>query len=92
MEPQGASSVVSFGVPPVELERRLHELLEARLQERITELECALEYTTGKLNEKEIEVTCWEDTARLIPQHVPATSRFTFPLDPEIALKLSQIV
>ncbi|KAJ1413114.1 hypothetical protein SESBI_19873 [Sesbania bispinosa] len=92
MEPQGASYDVSFGVPPVELERRLHELLEARLQERITELESALEYTTQKLNEKETEVSWWEDTARLIRQHIPETSRFTFPLDPETSLKLSQVV
>ncbi|KAK7351348.1 hypothetical protein VNO77_10729 [Canavalia gladiata] len=91
MEPQGASSDASFGVPPVELERRLHELLEVRLQEQITELESALECTTKKLIEKEIEVTWWKDAARLISQ-VPETSRFTFPLDPEIILKLSQII
>lgn len=90
MEPQGASYDTSFGVPPVELERRLHELLEARLQERIIELEDALEYATQKLNEKEIKVTWWEETARLTPYHDPETCRFTFPLDPEVALKFSR--
>ncbi|KAL2346655.1 hypothetical protein Fmac_000655 [Flemingia macrophylla] len=92
MEPQAASYDVSFGVPPVELERRLHELLEARLKERITELESALECATQKLIKKEIEVTWWKETARRISQHDPETSRFTFPLDPEMALKLSQPV
>lgn len=91
MEPHGATSDVSFGVSPVELERRLHELLEARLQERITELESALEYTTQKLNKKAVEVSWWEDSESSTP-HVPETSRFTFPLDPETGLKLSQIV
>ncbi|XP_027901889.1 protein POLAR LOCALIZATION DURING ASYMMETRIC DIVISION AND REDISTRIBUTION-like isoform X1 [Vigna unguiculata] len=92
MEPIGADYDVSFGVSPIELERRLHELLEARLEERITELESALECTTEKLIKKEIEATWWKDTARLVSQHVPETSRFTFPLDPEIAVKLSKFV
>lgn len=91
MEPQEASYDMSFGVPPVELERRLHELLETRLQERIVELESALEYATQKLNEKEIRSSWWEDSARRIPDHVPETARFTFPLDPEAALKLVKL-
>ncbi|XP_059659138.1 protein POLAR-like 1 [Cornus florida] len=50
-------------VPPNELERRLHELLEARQQERIKELEAALECARLKLYER--------DTARFISQRVP---------------------
>ncbi|XP_057433596.1 protein POLAR LOCALIZATION DURING ASYMMETRIC DIVISION AND REDISTRIBUTION-like [Lotus japonicus] len=92
MEPQVASYDVSFGVPPVELERRLHELLETRLHEHITELESKLECTTQKLDEKELEVTWWKDTARLIALHVPETYRFTFQLDPDTDLKLRQVV
>ncbi|KAL1337619.1 hypothetical protein HN51_032330 [Arachis hypogaea] len=92
MDPQGACADVSFAVPPVELERRLHELLQARMQEQISELESALECTTHKLAEKEIEVTWWKDTAKLVSQHLPETSRFTFRLDPDTALKLSQVV
>ncbi|CAK8568548.1 unnamed protein product [Lathyrus sativus] len=92
MEHQEASCDISVGVPPVELERRLHELLEARLQERIIELESALEYATQELNEKEIRSIWWEDTARHIPYHVPETCLFTFPLDAEAALKFKEVV
>lgn len=87
IDPQEASDV-SFGVSPIELERRLHELLEARLQEQIIDLECALECARQKVIEKETEVTWWKDTARLISHHVPETSRFAFRLDPEAASKL----
>lgn len=82
------SDDLSFGVHPIELERRLHELLETRLEERVTDLEYALECTKQKVVEKETEITWWKDTARLILQHIPETSRFTFPLDPEAAFKL----
>uniref|UniRef100_A0A2C9UBH4 Uncharacterized protein n=1 Tax=Manihot esculenta TaxID=3983 RepID=A0A2C9UBH4_MANES len=51
------------GVPPDELERRLHELLEARQQEEIRELEAAIECLKHKLYEKEVEVSRWKDTA-----------------------------
>ena len=69
---------MEYGVPPTELERRLHELLEAREQEQVEveELEAALEGTIHNLHEKEIEVSWWKDTARLISQHVPGPSRF----------------
>ncbi|RZR84865.1 hypothetical protein BHM03_00011768 [Ensete ventricosum] len=57
------------GVSARELERRLHELLETRQQERIAELESALECAERKLREKESEVCWWKDTARLVSQH-----------------------
>ncbi|TQD74605.1 hypothetical protein C1H46_039857 [Malus baccata] len=52
-----------FGVPALELERRLHELLEASQEERIKELEVALEHMKGKLHEKEMEVSWWRQNA-----------------------------
>ncbi|XP_074289791.1 protein POLAR LOCALIZATION DURING ASYMMETRIC DIVISION AND REDISTRIBUTION-like [Silene latifolia] len=64
-----------YGVPPLELERRLHELLEARQEERIKELEAHLEFIKGKLQEKEVEVIWWKDTAKLISKQVPQSSR-----------------
>ncbi|KAE9609270.1 hypothetical protein Lal_00020690 [Lupinus albus] len=91
-DPQGTSDGLSFGVPPVELERRLHELLEARLRERITELEYSLECTKQKLMEKEMEVTWLKDTAPPISQHIPETTRFTFQLDHETALTFGEVV
>ncbi|XP_043694815.1 protein POLAR LOCALIZATION DURING ASYMMETRIC DIVISION AND REDISTRIBUTION-like [Telopea speciosissima] len=45
------------GICPLELERRLHELLEARQQERIAELEFALDCSQHKLLEKEMEIS-----------------------------------
>ncbi|URD93994.1 hypothetical protein MUK42_18786 [Musa troglodytarum] len=57
------------GVSARELERRLHELLETRQQERIAELESALECAERKLREKESEVCWWRDSARLVSQH-----------------------
>ncbi|KAK8952784.1 hypothetical protein KSP40_PGU013820 [Platanthera guangdongensis] len=57
------------GVCPLELERRLHELLEARQHERIAELETALECAARKLDEKEVEICWWRDTARLVTKH-----------------------
>uniref|UniRef100_A0A0E0E4F2 Uncharacterized protein n=1 Tax=Oryza meridionalis TaxID=40149 RepID=A0A0E0E4F2_9ORYZ len=53
------------GVNAVELERRLHELLHQRNQERIEELELALKRAEKKLVDKEMEVSMWKDTAKL---------------------------
>lgn len=69
------ATVEHFGVPPEELERRLHEVLALRQEERIKELEAALECANRKLSEKEKEVYWWKDTAKLISEHVPSTSR-----------------
>ncbi|XP_050366117.1 protein POLAR LOCALIZATION DURING ASYMMETRIC DIVISION AND REDISTRIBUTION [Argentina anserina] len=57
------------GVAPLELERKLHQVLETRQEERIKELEDALECAEQKLQEKEIEVSWWRDTARLMSGH-----------------------
>ncbi|KAH7674994.1 hypothetical protein IHE45_08G109100 [Dioscorea alata] len=57
-----------FGVSPRELERKLHELLEAQQQERIAELESALELAEQRLKEKEMEICWWRDTAKLASQ------------------------
>lgn len=64
----------NYSVPPVELERRLHEVLEERQQQRIYELETALERAMHYLEEKQRELSWWKDTARLVSQHVPAIS------------------
>lgn len=49
IESQNPGTKVHFGVPPTELESRLHELLEAIQQELIKELEAALECAMHKL-------------------------------------------
>lgn len=69
IEPNKAETNGQSGVCPRELERRLHELLEARQQERIVELQTALECAERKLNEKEMEICWWRDTARLVSKH-----------------------
>ncbi|KAF5456815.1 hypothetical protein F2P56_026255 [Juglans regia] len=83
IDTQNSGTKVHFGVQPTELESRLHELLEARQQERIKELEAALECAMHKLREKETEVSWWKGTARFISQHVPGPSRFGSQHDSE---------
>ncbi|KAM3224181.1 hypothetical protein ACQJBY_057534 [Aegilops geniculata] len=57
------------GVPARVLERRLHELLQSRHEERIAELETELQRTQRKLLDKEREVSRWRDTAKLVSRH-----------------------
>ncbi|XP_062178695.1 uncharacterized protein LOC133883395 [Phragmites australis] len=54
------------GVSARALERRLHELLQKRQQERIVELESALDSAQRRLHEKEREVVWWRDAAKLV--------------------------
>ncbi|KAL2544698.1 Protein POLAR DURING ASYMMETRIC DIVISION AND REDISTRIBUTION [Forsythia ovata] len=70
-----------YGVHPGELACRLHELLEERQQERIKELESALECATHKLHEKERELSWWKDTATFISpfQSLACRSRRKIP-------------
>lgn len=65
-----------YGVSPIELERKLHELLEARQQERINELESALDYAMQQLEEKERELCWWSDAAHLVSQRLSAIPGF----------------
>ncbi|KAL3746418.1 hypothetical protein ACJRO7_015385 [Eucalyptus globulus] len=74
MDPEDKVTEFQGGVPPIELERRLHELLETRLQERIKELEVSLGRMEQKLSEKEREISWWKDTARLLSQRVSEPS------------------
>lgn len=62
------------GVSPRDLERRLHQVLELRQQERISELESALDYAMQQLEEKETELSLWKDAARLVARRLPAFS------------------
>ncbi|XP_062098699.1 protein POLAR-like 1 [Humulus lupulus] len=85
IDPQGlCTEELESGVRPIELERKLYELLEMRQEERIKELEEALECANHKLNEKELEVSWWKDTARLISQHVPERGRIISRHDPKL--------
>ncbi|KDP33517.1 hypothetical protein JCGZ_07088 [Jatropha curcas] len=77
IDPQLQDSSTDCGVPPNELERRLHELLEERQQEEIRELEAALECLKQELYEKEMEVSWWKDTAMLISHHAMEPSQST---------------
>lgn len=56
------------GVSPRALTRKLHELLERRQRERIEELESDLELARAKLREKEMEISLWRETARVVSQ------------------------
>ncbi|XP_051196058.1 uncharacterized protein [Lolium perenne] len=68
-EEEAESSPCHFGVPALVLERRLHELLQSRHEERIAELETELQRAQRKLREKEREVSRWRDTAKLASRH-----------------------
>ncbi|XP_058067646.1 protein POLAR LOCALIZATION DURING ASYMMETRIC DIVISION AND REDISTRIBUTION-like isoform X2 [Magnolia sinica] len=69
---------VCYGVSPNELEKRLHEVLETRQQERIEELESALEYAERKLREKEMEIRWWKDNVHFLLQEKTGSSRMPF--------------
>ncbi|XP_062023205.1 protein POLAR LOCALIZATION DURING ASYMMETRIC DIVISION AND REDISTRIBUTION [Rosa rugosa] len=62
------------GFAPLELERKLHLVLEARQEERIKELEDALECAEQKLEEKEREVSWWRNAAILMSGRDPEPS------------------
>ncbi|PKU69086.1 protein POLAR LOCALIZATION DURING ASYMMETRIC DIVISION AND REDISTRIBUTION [Dendrobium catenatum] len=59
----------SHGICAYDLERRLHELLQTRQQERIESLESALELAQRKLQEKEEELCCWKNIRELATEN-----------------------
>ncbi|KAL6606068.1 hypothetical protein ACP70R_041721 [Stipagrostis hirtigluma subsp. patula] len=65
-EEEDKTSPAHGGVSARALERRLHELLQKRQQERIVELEAALDSAQRRLHEKEREVVWWRDAAKLV--------------------------
>ncbi|KAL6861916.1 hypothetical protein ACP4OV_017616 [Aristida adscensionis] len=65
-EEERTRSPAHGGVSARALERRLHELLQKRQQERIVELEAALDSAQRRLHEKEREVVWWRDAAKLV--------------------------
>ncbi|KAI4981058.1 hypothetical protein ZWY2020_021543 [Hordeum vulgare] len=58
-----------YGVSTLELDRRLHELLHQRNQERIEELEAALRRAEKRLFDKEMEASLSKDTAKMAFRH-----------------------
>ncbi|KAJ1258315.1 hypothetical protein BS78_10G066200 [Paspalum vaginatum] len=64
------------GVSARALERRLHELLQKRQQERIVELESALDSAQRRLHEKERELARWRDAAKLVSHRRDESRRF----------------
>uniref|UniRef100_A0A0E0CSH8 Protein POLAR LOCALIZATION DURING ASYMMETRIC DIVISION AND REDISTRIBUTION n=1 Tax=Oryza meridionalis TaxID=40149 RepID=A0A0E0CSH8_9ORYZ len=68
-EEEESGPAAQGGVSARELERRLHELLQSRHEERIAELETALERARKRLQEKEREVCWWRNTAKLVTRH-----------------------
>ena len=64
------------GVSARALERRLHELLQKRQQDRIVELESALDAAQRRLHEKEREVVWWRDAAKLVSHRRDESRRF----------------
>ncbi|MCO5580513.1 hypothetical protein L7F22_034381 [Adiantum nelumboides] len=53
-----------FVIPPLELERRLWQVLEQRHEERICELENDLHVSQETITAKELEVQWWKDRVR----------------------------
>ncbi|EEE65220.1 hypothetical protein OsJ_20366 [Oryza sativa Japonica Group] len=72
----GDKSPPHGGVSARALERRLYELLQKRQQERIVELEAALDATQRRLHEKEREVVWWRDAAKLVTHRRDESRRF----------------
>ncbi|CAM8958654.1 unnamed protein product [Rhodiola kirilowii] len=77
-DPGQSSTLEHEGVPHEELALRLHEVLEARQEERIKELEAAFQQVLQKLEEKEAEASWWKETAQLFSKRLPEVPNPTF--------------
>lgn len=51
----------TYSLSPIELERRLHEVLQKRQEDHIAELEADLKITEDELLDKEKELSWWKE-------------------------------
>jgi len=73
----------NYSLSPIELERRLHEVLQKRQEDHIAELEADLKITEDELLDKEKELSWWkEHVLQLLKEHNEGT---TAPGDESIA-------
>lgn len=73
----------NYSLCPIELERRLHEVLQKRQEDHITELEADLKITEDELLDKEKELSWWkEHVLQLLEENNEGT---TAPGDESIA-------
>lgn len=73
----------NYSVSPIELERRLHEVLQKKQEDHIAELEADLKITEDELLDKEKELSWWkENVLQLLEENNEGT---TAPGDESIA-------
>lgn len=67
---------INYGVSPIELDRRLHEVLEEQQRKRILELETLLKETKSQLLNKEQEILFWKDRSHELTKCFQSASAY----------------